>query len=243
MSKKKADLVLEKLGNEKAQEEEEPLFPWIAQRDELNAVLPQTQCQRCGYKDCQAYATAMVQEAVPCNQCPPGGQIGVMRLATLLGRPEEPLNPAYGQEGTWSVAWIDENHCIGCTLCLKACPVDAIVGAAKYIHTVITEECTGCDLCLPVCPVDCIQMKPSQRLGSGWGGWSQEAADRAQRRYHQHQARSTITSTSSHDDRPLENAAQNMVSSESSLDVGSEEKSGQRQTRIAEILKRVALDL
>jgi electron transport complex protein RnfB len=228
----------------KSQGKEASLPAWVIQRDALNAVLPQTQCQRCGYQDCQAYATAMVQEAAPCNQCPPGGQIGVQRLAKLLNRPEEPLNPEHGQEGTWSVAWIDENHCIGCTLCLKACPVDAIVGAAKYMHTVIAEECTGCDLCLPVCPVDCIQMQPSGRLGTGGAGWSQESADRAQRRYHQHQARSrSLSSLSSMDDEtPLEKAVEQTALLEPSLALGDKQKSAQRQTRVAEILKRIAVD-
>ena len=121
-------------------------------------ALPQTQCQRCGYPDCAAYAAAIADGSADINQCPPGGQAGVASLAALTGKTEKPLNPAFGREQERTVAFIDEDWCIGCTLCIKACPVDAIVGATKRMHDVIALECTGCGLCVPPCPVDCIDL-------------------------------------------------------------------------------------
>jgi Na+-translocating ferredoxin:NAD+ oxidoreductase subunit B len=149
----------------------------------INAVLPQTQCTRCGYPDCRAYAQAIAQGQAGINQCPPGGEEGVWRLAQLTGLPPSPLDPACGHEGPMTVAVIDEAWCIGCTLCLKACPTDAIVGTHKRMHTVIPEACTGCDLCIPVCPVDCIQMEAVSGPHSGWAAWSQAQADQARQRY------------------------------------------------------------
>ena len=131
--------------------------------DRVDAILPQTQCTKCGYPACRPYAEALAKGEAGINQCPPGGDAGVRRLAALLARPYKPLDPAYGAEQLPRVAVIDETRCIGCTLCIKACPVDAIVGARKMMHTVVTELCTGCDLCLPPCPVDCIDMIPSAR--------------------------------------------------------------------------------
>ena len=126
----------------------------------LDAVLPQTQCRQCGYSGCAPYAQAMAAgEAAP-NQCPPGGEEGARELASLLGVASRPLDPRFGKCKMPAVALIDEARCIGCTLCIKACPVDAIVGAAKFMHTVIKTACTGCELCLPPCPVDCIAMIP-----------------------------------------------------------------------------------
>ena len=149
----------------------------------IDALLPQTQCTRCGYPDCRSYASAIAQGEADINQCPPGGQEGIVRLATLTGRPVLPLNPAFGQEGPMTVAVIDEAWCIGCTLCIKACPTDAIVGTHKRMHTVIEPYCTGCDLCLPVCPVDCITMVPVTGNLTGWSGWSPSQADQARQRY------------------------------------------------------------
>jgi Na+-translocating ferredoxin:NAD+ oxidoreductase subunit B len=125
----------------------------------VDALLPQTQCTRCGYNGCRPYAEAIAGGAAEINQCPPGGRATILALAALLDRPALPLNPANGVEVEPRVAWIDESRCIGCARCLAPCPVDAIVGAAKYLHTVIAERCTGCELCLPPCPVDCIEMK------------------------------------------------------------------------------------
>jgi Na+-translocating ferredoxin:NAD+ oxidoreductase subunit B len=126
----------------------------------IEALLPQTQCTRCGYAGCKPYAAAIASGEAEVNQCPPGGSAAIVALAELLGRPVQALNPVYGVEAAPSVAWIDESRCIGCARCLAPCPVDAIVGAAKYMHTILIERCTGCELCLPPCPVDCIEMRP-----------------------------------------------------------------------------------
>ena len=124
----------------------------------IDALLPQTQCTRCGYPTCRAYADAIASGETDINHCPPGGADGVAALSALLGKPEKPLDPANGIEAPPLVAAIDEAICIGCTKCIQACPVDAIVGAAKRMHTIIAAECTGCELCLPPCPVDCIAL-------------------------------------------------------------------------------------
>ena len=126
--------------------------------DAIDALLPQTQCGKCGYPGCRPYAEAIAAGRAGINQCPPGGADGVRELAALLGVPPQPLDPAFGPERPPALAVIDEKLCIGCTLCIQTCPVDAIVGAAKLMHTVIAAECTGCELCLPPCPVDCIAM-------------------------------------------------------------------------------------
>ncbi|HEY0819522.1 MAG TPA: electron transport complex subunit RsxB [Rhizobacter sp.] len=157
--------------------------------DALNSALPQTQCTRCGYPDCRAYAEAIAQGRAEINQCPPGGAEGVARLSALTGRPALPLNPANGQEGPRQLAVIDEAWCIGCTLCLKACPVDAIVGGAKRMHTVIDPLCTGCELCIPVCPVDCISLVNASGEATGWQAWSTPQADEAKERYAFHRLR------------------------------------------------------
>ncbi len=127
----------------------------------VDALLPQTQCMRCSYPTCRAYAEAIVQDGADIDQCPPGGAEGVAALAALLGREPKPLDPAFGVEQPPLVALIDEDTCIGCTKCIQACPVDAIVGTAKRMHTIIAAECTGCELCLPPCPVDCIALVPA----------------------------------------------------------------------------------
>jgi electron transport complex protein RnfB len=126
--------------------------------ESINAILPQTQCGQCNFPGCKPYAEAIAAGKAGINQCPPGGEAGIQALADLLGVEALPLNPDNGEEKPRTVAVIDEKTCIGCTLCIQACPVDAILGAAKLMHTVIESECTGCDLCLPPCPVDCIEM-------------------------------------------------------------------------------------
>ncbi|HEY0230374.1 MAG TPA: RnfABCDGE type electron transport complex subunit B, partial [Dokdonella sp.] len=128
--------------------------------DSLDALLPQTQCTRCGYPTCRAYAKAIANDEADIDRCPPGGEDGIVALARLLGRAPKPLDPDYGIEQAPRVALIDEDVCIGCTKCIQACPVDAIVGAAKRMHAIIASECTGCELCLPPCPVDCIALVP-----------------------------------------------------------------------------------
>jgi len=125
---------------------------------QINQLLPQTQCAQCGYPGCRPYADAIASNNAEINQCPPGGEEGIAALAELLGKPIIALNPQYGEFKPPLLATIRESECIGCTLCINACPVDAIVGAAKLMHTVISNQCTGCELCLPPCPVDCIDL-------------------------------------------------------------------------------------
>ncbi|WP_426689274.1 RnfABCDGE type electron transport complex subunit B [Rhodanobacter ginsengiterrae] len=126
----------------------------------IDAVLPQTQCEQCGYHGCRPYAEAIARNEAPINRCPPGGAAGIGKLAALLDRPVLPLDPAHGIEHPRMLARIVEADCIGCTKCIQACPVDAIVGASKLMHTVLADDCTGCELCVPACPVDCIVLEP-----------------------------------------------------------------------------------
>lgn len=157
--------------------------------ERIEDLLPQTQCTKCGYPACRPYADAIAAGEASYNQCPPGGQEGVVRLAALLGKPVIPLDITHGVERARPLAVIDENVCIGCTLCMQACPVDAIVGAAKQMHTVIETLCTGCDLCVPPCPVDCIAMIPVTGDATGWDAWSHEQADAARTRHDRRIAR------------------------------------------------------
>ena len=157
-----------------------PLSPLAVQ---VLDALPQTQCTRCGYPDCAAYAQAVAAGACDINRCPPGGAEGVARLATITGRPVQALDVSCGAEGPRTLAYIDENWCIGCTLCIDACPTDAIVGTHKRMHTVIEPYCTGCELCIPVCPVDCIVLDNASGDATGWAAWGQEQADQARKRY------------------------------------------------------------
>jgi electron transport complex protein RnfB len=137
--------------------------------DQIDKVLPQTQCGQCGFPGCRPYATAIASGEADINQCPPGGEDGIVRLAELLGVEAKPLNPDNGvAKAVPTVAVIDENVCIGCTKCIQACPVDAILGAAQQMHTVIASECTGCELCLEPCPVDCISMQPVAQTPRSW---------------------------------------------------------------------------
>ncbi len=127
--------------------------------ERINQLLPQTQCTKCGFEGCLPYAQALANDQADINRCPPGGPTGVLKLATLLHKSPKPIDPSCGEPGPLRVAVIDPEHCIGCTLCIDACPVDAIVGTNKRMHTVLPDWCTGCDLCLPPCPVDCIEMQ------------------------------------------------------------------------------------
>jgi electron transport complex protein RnfB len=155
----------------------------------IHSALPQTQCTRCGYPDCAGYAQAIAGGEAEINQCPPGGAEGIVRLSQLTGRAPLPLNPANGAEAPRTVAVIDENWCIGCTLCIDVCPTDAILGTHKRMHTVIDPYCTGCELCVPVCPVDCISLENVTGSATGWDAWSPTLAGEALDRYEWRKAR------------------------------------------------------
>jgi electron transport complex protein RnfB len=136
--------------------------------DKIDALLPQTQCGQCTYPGCRPYAEAIAAGEANINQCPPGGETTMLALAELLGVEPVPLDDEHADNPEKTVVYIDENTCIGCTLCIQACPVDAILGAAKQMHTIIEDECTGCDLCIPPCPVDCIHIKPVKVEPDTW---------------------------------------------------------------------------
>jgi electron transport complex protein RnfB len=168
--------------------------------DRIDAALPQTQCTRCGYPDCRAYATAVASGDAAINQCPPGGEEGIRRLSTITGQAVLPLSIEHGVDGPLTVAIIDEDGCIGCTLCMDACPTDAIVGTNKRMHTVIEPWCTGCELCIPVCPVDCIALAPISGEQTAWDAWTPEQALTAKTRYQARQIR-LVRESAEHDDR------------------------------------------
>lgn len=147
--------------------------------EKINDILPQTQCGQCGYPGCRPYAEAIASGQAQINRCPPGGEAGITALAHLLDVEPLPLDAAHGEEKPREVAWIREEDCIGCTKCIQACPVDAILGAAKLMHTVIVDECTGCDLCVEPCPVDCIEMHPIELNILNWT-WEKPAQKMAQ---------------------------------------------------------------
>ena len=192
---------------------------------QIENLLPQTQCTKCGFAGCAPYAEALSVGTAEPNQCPPGGQEGVVRLARLLGKPERPLNPENGVERPRPRAFIDESVCIGCTLCIQACPVDAIVGAAKSLHTVIADDCTGCDLCVAPCPVDCITMVPVTGTATGWQAWTQDQADTARWHYTRRLARQHREQSEAE-----ARVAQRVVSSTASADTASAkvDRSGDR---------------
>ena len=175
----------------------------LAQR--LDALLPQTQCTRCGYPDCRSYAEALAAGDAKLNQCPPGGAEGIRRLARELGQAELPLDPAFGDEAPRRIVYIEEATCIGCTLCIQACPVDAIIGAPKRMHAVVEADCTGCELCLPVCPMDCIALEEASAGATGWDAWTPAQADAARERFARRQAR-LARDAREHDERLLAKA-------------------------------------
>ena len=177
-----------------------PPAPSAALADRLEAALPQTQCTRCGYPDCRSYAEAIAQGEAGINRCPPGGAEGIERLSLISGQPVLPLDINRGEEVPRALAVIDEAWCIGCTLCIKACPVDCILGASKLMHTVIDVQCTGCELCVPVCPVDCIAMVPVTPGRTGWQAWTDSQAHEARERYAWHRER-TARDKVEHDER------------------------------------------
>jgi electron transport complex protein RnfB len=173
---------------------------------QIDALLPQTQCTRCGYPGCRPYAAAMAGGQAPINQCPPGGSSTIQALAALLGKDFQALNPANGVEAPPRIAWIDESRCIGCARCLAPCPVDAIVGAPKFMHTVLLDRCTGCELCIAPCPVDCIEMRPGAVPAahqpdlnrSRYGAHTERALRRTAERQHALEAKKAAASDAAH---------------------------------------------
>jgi electron transport complex protein RnfB len=149
----------------------------------IDSVLPQTQCTRCGYRGCKPYADAIACEGADINRCPPGGDAVIAELAALTGLPRRPLDPDCGEYRPLLTAVVDEAACIGCTLCIQACPVDAIIGAQKRMHAILPSLCSGCELCVAPCPVDCIAMVPARRE------WSEEDAAAARLRHGTRNAR------------------------------------------------------
>ena len=168
----------------------------------IDQWLPQTQCQRCGYPGCWEYANAISAESAPINRCPPGGDITLRALAEITSKPLVSIDRDCGTVGPLAYAVINEALCIGCTLCIQACPVDAIAGASKLMHTIIGHECTGCELCIAPCPMDCIQMTPITGMSSDdehsspWPEYSSGMVVRARRRAEMKRSRSQLSAES-----------------------------------------------
>ena len=206
--------------------------------DRLEDALPQTQCTKCGYPDCRGYAEALASgDALP-NRCPPGGVEGIRRLSKILVPvyPQDAfdlhptINPECGTERPRPVAFIDPQKCIGCTLCIQACPVDAIVGASKQMHVVLTEWCTGCDLCIPPCPVDCISMMDVTGDNTGWNAWSSELAEVSRKRYQDREQR-LDREQKDNDERLAKKAAAKLIAVNSENPSSDEQKKEQERKR------------
>jgi len=206
--------------------------------DRLEDALPQTQCTKCGYPDCRGYAEAMATGKIAPNRCPPGGVEGIERLSKILVPiyPQDAFNlhpkidPECGVERPRPVALIDPQKCIGCTLCIQACPVDAIVGASKQMHVVLTEWCTGCDLCIPPCPVDCISMIDVTANQTGWDAWSQDLADISRQRYHDRERR-LEREQKDNDKRLAKKAAAKLIAVNTDIPTSDEQKKEQERKR------------
>ncbi len=212
--------------------------------DRIDAVLPQTQCTQCGYDGCRPYAQALAAGTTLINRCPPGGDAGIEKLAAVLDTPILPLDESCGQPGPLLVAVIDETHCIGCTLCIQACPVDAIMGANKFMHTIIPDLCSGCELCVAPCPVDCIAMVDANRP------WTQEDANTARTRHEQRAQRLQLNAREK-EERMRRASAQTTVANQqtNALDAHSEQPaadqtdSAQAPAPTAEDAKKAAIAL
>lgn len=181
---------------------------------QIDALLPQTQCTRCGYPACEPYAVAIATGQAPINRCPPGGAEGISALASLLGKPELPLDPDFGKEGPRLIARIESEHCIGCTKCIVACPVDAIIGGPRQMHTVLPALCSGCELCVPPCPVDCIKISPTRKP------WAQSDASAARERFGQRRLRLDREQQSDHDQQASSDRSGSSVKTADSLNTG-----------------------
>lgn len=210
--------------------------------DQLENALPQTQCTKCGYPACRPYAEAIANGTASYNQCPPGGQEGVVRLASILGKTVIPLDISHGLERERPVAKIEEAYCIGCTLCIQACPVDAIIGAPKQMHAIISELCTGCDLCVEPCPVDCISMLPVTTGQTGWDAWSQSQADKSRRLYTLRNQR-LIREKQENDERLAAKAAAKLVALEAEPALSAEEAASKERKKaiIAAAIERARI--
>jgi electron transport complex protein RnfB len=205
--------------------------------DRINQLLPQTQCTKCGYQGCLPYAQAIANDGVAINRCPPGGDAGIEKLAQLLELPLLKLDTTCGEHVPLQVAVIEEQFCIGCTLCIQACPVDAILGANKFMHTVIASDCTGCDLCIAPCPVDCIKMVPvePERL------WTTADATQARLRYESRQARiAEMTATNIRNEAIIHSGTEHCINADSPKPVAyiSTSEKADKQAAIAQALAR-----
>lgn len=206
--------------------------------DRLEDALPQTQCTKCGYPDCRGYAEALATGTIAPNRCPPGGVEGIIRLSHILTPiyPQDAfefhpnIDPDCGIERPRPVAFIDPQKCIGCTLCIQACPVDAIVGASKQMHIVLTEWCTGCDLCIPPCPVDCISMIEVTKNKTGWNAWSPELAKASRQRYHSRKDR-LAREKKDNDARLAKKAATKLAALNAEIALSDEAKQEQERKR------------
>lgn len=210
-----------------------PLSPHeFAVASRIDAVLPQTQCTKCGYAGCGPYANAIACGRAEINQCPPGGAAGIAKLSAVTGRAALPLNPANGTEGPLRVAVIDEALCIGCTLCIQACPVDAIAGAARRMHTVLPALCTGCDLCVPPCPMDCIEMVAAEPARA----WTDDDARAARQRFDARNHR-LVRERAETEDRRLVKAIAKLGQLESGAQAG-DPLLEDKKTRVAAAIER-----
>jgi len=206
-----------------------------AEIERIDSLLPQTQCTQCGYAGCRPYAEAIVLDGAPINRCPPGGARGIARLAAALGREPLPLDPECGEEGPRTVARIVAADCIGCTKCIQACPVDAIIGLGKRMHTVLPALCTGCELCVPPCPTDCIAIEPAPALPP----WSDADALAARRRFESRRRR-LVREREDQDLRLAGRLAEKLAQERAAMRPGGEDEQAARRRATIEAAMRRA---